>query len=73
MSDIKLSEVKKFRKYQLAKIAGYIVEEFDKESKSERCFIVGADAYIDNDFRNIDEVLKYISSELKSKGFNIAA
>ena len=73
MSNIKLSVIKKHEKFKLASIAGYRVQEFDRESNSQRCYIVGADNYINNDFKNIDEVLKYISSDLKIKGFIIAA
>lgn len=70
MSIIKLSEIKKFRKFQLADIAGYKIKEVDS---CGRCAIVGADNCINNDFRNIDEVLLLISNDLKSKGFLIVA
>jgi hypothetical protein len=70
MSYIKLSEIKKYEKFQLANIAGYNVTE-DKETG--RCYIVGADNCINNDFSNIDEVLKLIASDLKRKGFVVAA
>ena len=51
-------------------MAGYKVKEIDK---SGRCVIMGADTYIDNDFRNIDEVLLLIRSDLERKGFCLAA
>lgn len=70
MSYIKLSEIDKHIKFQLAAVAGYKVEE-DKETR--RCYIVGADSYIDNCFRNIDEVLLLIRNDLKRKGFIVAA
>jgi hypothetical protein len=70
MSYIKLSEIDKDMKFKLAHVAGYKVEE-DKENN--RCKIVGADNYIDNNFRNIDEVLLLIRSDLKRKGFIVAA
>lgn len=69
MSEIKLSEIPKYKKFQLADIAGYKVKE-DKETG--RCAIIGADSYIDNDFRNIDDVLRLIANELRRKGFSIA-
>lgn len=62
-------EISKHEKYNIAKKSGYIVKEFDKESGSPRCYIVGADKYINNDFKNIDEVLKFILP----KGFILAA
>mgnify|MGYP000944172422 CR=1 FL=1 len=73
MSKVILSKTEKNDKFKLASIAGYTVKEFDRESKSPRCYIVGADNYINNDFKNIDEVLKYISPDLMSKGFILAA
>jgi len=68
MSNIRLSEIPKYKKFQLADIAGYNVKE-DKETG--RCTIMGADNCIDNDFKNIDDVLKLISNELRGRGFNI--
>lgn len=70
ITDIKLSKIEKYKKFQLASIAGYKVEE-DKDK--HKCHIVGADNFIENDFKNIDEVLKLIKRELLSKGFNIVA
>lgn len=70
MGIIKLSEIPKFKKFQLASIAGYVVKEM---KDTGRCVIIGADSYIDNDFRNIDEVLLLISNDLKHKGFFVAA
>ena len=68
MSSIKLSEVPLYKKFQLADIAGYKIIKVNNRYK-----IDGADAYIDNDFRSIDDILKLISGDLKSKGFIIAA
>ena len=68
MNTINLSEVPKYKKFQLAAVAGYRIIETDNRFK-----IDGADNYIDNDFRSIDDILKLISSELKSKGFVLAA
>jgi hypothetical protein len=70
MSNVYLSKIEKHKKFQLAALAGYEVEE-DKET--HKCRIVGADDYIDNNFKNIDEVLLLISSDLISKGFIVAA
>lgn len=70
ITDIKLSELPKYKKFQLASVAGYNIEE-DKET--HRCHIIGADNFIDNDFKNIDEVLKCIAQDLARKGFAIAA
>lgn len=67
MGDIRLSEIPKYKKFQLAYIAGYTVEQVDNRFK-----IKGADNYIDNDFRSIDDILKLISGDLKRKGFVIA-
>ena len=64
------TDVPKYKKFQLADVAGYKVKEIDK---SGRCVIMGADTYIDNDFRNIDEVLLLIRSDLERKGFYLAA
>jgi hypothetical protein len=71
MCKVKLFETPKYKKYQLADIAGYKVKEIDKETG--RCMIIGADNYIDNDFPNIDAVLLLISNELARKGFSIVA
>lgn len=68
--NIKLSNTQKYKKFQLASLAGYKVQEIDS---SGRCVIIGADNCIDNDFRNIDQVLMLISNELYSKGFCVAA
>ena len=66
MSNIKLSEVSLYKKFQLASIAGYKVIKLDNRYK-----IDGADDYIDNDFRNIDDILKLISGDLQRKGFMV--
>jgi len=68
MSNIKLSEIPLYRKFQLADLVGYKIKQIDNRYK-----IDGADNYIDNDFRSIDDILKLISPELKSKGFIVAA
>ena len=64
MSTIKLSEVPLYKKFQLAAIAGYRVIKFDNRYK-----IDGADNFIDNDFRSIDDILTLISGDLGRKGF----
>jgi len=68
MSEVKLSEIPKYKKFQLASVAGYKIIQINNRYK-----IDGADNYIDNDFRSIDDILKFISPDLKRKGFNIAA
>lgn len=69
---IYLSKEKKYEKYNLVKLTGHIAEEIDK--RTGRYKIVGADNYIDNDFRNIDELLLLVfKSELGSKGFILTA
>ena len=70
MKQIKLSATPKYKKFQLADVAGYKVEE---NINTRRCRIVGADNCIDNDFKNIDEVLKLVRRELMIKGFQIAS
>ena len=67
MSKIKLAEIPLYKKFQLADIAGYKVIKTDNRYK-----IDGADNYIDNDFRNIDDILVLISGDLRGKGFIIA-
>lgn len=67
MSSIKLAEIPLYKKFQLADIAGYKVIKTDNKYK-----IDGADNYIDNDFRSIDDILKLISGDLRGKGFIIA-
>ena len=67
MSRIILAEIPLYKKFQLADIAGYKVIKTDNRYK-----IDGADNYIDNDFRSIDDILILISGELKRKGFMIA-
>ena len=67
MSRIKLAEIPLYKKFQLADIAGYKVIKTDNKYK-----IDGADNYIDNDFRNIDDILILISGDLRGKGFIIA-
>lgn len=64
MVNIKLSEIPLYKKFQLAVIAGYNVIKTDNRYK-----IDGADAYIDNDFRSIDDILQLVASDLKRKGF----
>ena len=64
MSTIKLSEVPLYKKFQLADIAGYKVIKTDNRYK-----IDGADNFIDNDFRSIDDILTLISGDLGRKGF----
>jgi hypothetical protein len=68
MSNIKLSEIPKYKKFQLAYLAGYKVIENNNRYK-----IDGADNFIDNDFRSIDDILRLIANDLKRKGFKIAA
>ena len=51
IKQIKLSVTPKYKKFQLADVAGYKVEE---NINTRRCHIVGADNCIDNDFKNID-------------------
>ena len=67
MSRIKLAEIPLYKKFQLADIAGYKVIKTDNKYK-----IDGADNYIDNDFRNIDDILILISGDLRGKGFILA-
>jgi hypothetical protein len=67
MSNIILSEVPLYKKFQLADIAGYKVIKTDNRYK-----IDGADNYIDNDFRSIDDILILISGDLRGKGFILA-
>jgi hypothetical protein len=69
---VKLSETEKIKKYQLAAIAGFKVKEIDDTG---RCIIIGADKCIDNDFRNIDELLLQIKSVLlrRKQHFKIVA
>lgn len=66
MSRIKLAEIPLYKKFQLADIAGYKVTRTDSRYK-----IDGADDYIDNDFRSIDDILHLVSGDLKRKGFVI--
>ncbi len=66
--NIKLSEVQKYKKFQLASIAGYIVKEEER-----KCYIVGADNQIDNCFKNIDEVLLLIRDDLSKYGYMLTA
>ena len=67
MSNIILSEVPLYKKFQLADIAGYKVVKTDNRYK-----IDGADNYINNDFSSIDDILKLVSGDLRGKGFIIA-
>jgi hypothetical protein len=55
MRNIKLSEISMYNKFQLALKAGYKVIKVDNRYK-----IDGADNYIYNDFRSIDDILKLI-------------
>lgn len=71
MQEIKLSALPKRNKYDIAKSTGYEVVEFDK-GKSNRCYIVGADRFIDNDFSCIDDVLLYLADKLLSRGIRVA-
>lgn len=66
MSNIKLSEMPLYRKFQLADLVGCKVIKTENRYK-----IDGADNYIDNDFRNIDDILQLISGDLQRKGFLI--
>ena len=66
MSKIKLAEIPLYKKFQLADIAGYKVIKVDNSYK-----IDGADNYIDNNFRSIDDILHLVSGDLKRKGFVI--
>lgn len=68
MKRIILSEQPKYKKFQLASVAGFTVKEI---CPSGKCIIVGADKYIDNDFRNIDDVLMNMRDILARKGFLI--
>ena len=63
MSVVRLSEVPLYKKFELANKAGYKVIKVDNRYK-----IDGADNYIDNNFRNIDEILRLVSSELQRVG-----
>lgn len=66
MSNIKLSEMPLYKKFKLASKAGYkIIRE------NNRYMIEGADAYIDNDFESIDDILHLISGDLMQKGYLI--
>ena len=69
MKRVVLSEQPKYKKFQLASVAGITVNEI---CPSGRCYIVGADRYIDNDFRSIDDVLINTKDMLARKGFLIA-
>lgn len=64
MSRIKLAETPLYKKFQLADIAGYKIIKVDNSYK-----IDGADNYIDNNFRSIDDILHLVSGDLKRKGF----
>ena len=66
MSNIKLAETPLYKKFQLADIAGYKIIKVDNSYK-----IDGADNYIDNNFRSIDDILHLVSGDLKRKGFVI--
>lgn len=68
MSIIKLSKLPKYKKFQLVEKEGYKVQEFEG---SRKCYIVGADNYIDNYFESIDEVLIMLSDKLLQKGYVI--
>ena len=67
MSKINLAEVPLYKKFKLADIAGYKIIKVNNRYK-----IDGADNYIDNDFRNIDDILVLISGDLRGKGFILA-
>lgn len=69
--NINLSTIKKQEKLQLADLVGCEIKEY--ENCRGRCYIVGADKFIDNDFKNIDTVLLYIKDKLMRIGFKIAA
>lgn len=71
MDLVDVLNLKDYKKFRLASVTGYTVEVVDKNTG--RCIIVGADNYINNDFRNINEVMKIIFTEIKGKGFNLAA
>ena len=66
MSRIKLAETPLYKKFQLADTVGYKILRIDNRYKIE-----GADNYIDNDFRSIDDILHLVSGDLKRKGFVI--
>ena len=66
MSNIRLTELSIYRKFQLAALAGYKVIKDNNRYKIE-----GADNFIDNDFRSIDDILRLISGDLNRKGFII--
>lgn len=65
---IKLSEQPKYIKYRLASAVGLTVQEINPKG---RCIIVGADKYIENEFRSIDEVLLGFKDMLARKGFKV--
>lgn len=67
MKRIALREIPLYKKFQLADIVGYKIIKDNNRFK-----IDGADNYIDNDFKSIDDILKLISGDLKRKGFVIA-
>ena len=69
MTRVKLAVQPKYKKFQLASAAGFTVKEI---CPSGKCIIVGADKYIDNNFRNIDDVLINMRDILARKGFLIA-
>ncbi len=66
MSNIKLSEIPIYKKFQLADLVGYKIVKTENRYK-----IDGADGCIDNDFRSIDDILRLISGDLQRKGFMI--
>lgn len=72
MSIVKLSETPKYKKFQLAAVAGFIVREYHA-GRSMFYEIVDAPDCFENRFRSIDEVLWLIALELKRKGFLVVA
>lgn len=68
LTTVDLSQEPKYKKFQLASIVGYKVMEYNSNG---RCYIIGADNFIDNDFRCIDDVLLLINNELTTKGFRV--
>lgn len=67
---VNLAGTQKHKKFQLAAVSGYVVRE---DPTTKKCSIIGMDDYIDNDFRDINEVLLMIKGDLGRKGFTIVA
>lgn len=70
LNTIQLSKLTKIEKMQLAYVAGYRVKEIIQNRKY---IIEGADGWCDNNFRNMDEILKLIQPDLYKIRYKIVA